>query len=201
MANRKKSWTILPSKTTRPTVIHTGPEFQCGIVGIAHNFIDSHKSSTYNARNSHTHLQWCLIMSSHCLHRCGMRDRLAGSPASDGPTSADNTLGALSLPLSTRLQAASAAAASLASIYRQVSMMWTWRPANMNRWLKHCQLININPPESQTGNGNVTNVKQQSKDKFQAKWLRIYPWLEFNSDMVYSICKMYTAADVTKRQL
>lgn len=54
--------------------LFSGPEFQCRIAGIGHNFIDSHRSSTYNVGNSRTHLQQCLMMFSKHLHRCGMWD-------------------------------------------------------------------------------------------------------------------------------
>lgn len=32
---------------------------------------------------------------------------------------------------------------------------------------------NVNPQDYQTFNSNIIKVKQQSKDKFQANWLRI----------------------------
>ncbi len=59
-----------------------------------------------------------------------------------------------------------------------------------------------NPPDAQTHcyAAGTSDVSKQPKDKFQANWLRIYPWLERNNgEMSCSICKMYGALPFTSR--
>lgn len=92
------------------------------------------KSSTWYGGNSHTHLQWCLIMLSQRLHLCGLWPvgELTKMLHQTEQLQPPGQHGTLSLSLSTRLRAPSAVAASLS---RQVSMMSTWRPANMT--VKH----------------------------------------------------------------
>lgn len=109
----------------------SGLVFQCRIVGIVHNLIDSCISSTYNAGNINTHLH-VKCSANVCI---GAKwGRLSGSAASDRlPYTLDNTL---DTPLSTKHRGSSAVAASFASKYRQVSIIWTWGHAIMDCWLK-----------------------------------------------------------------
>ncbi|KAF7219382.1 zinc finger protein 862-like [Nothobranchius furzeri] len=56
------------------------------------------------------------------------------------------------------------------------------------------------PPDFQKGSATERNVSKQPKDKFQANWLRLYPWLENNNgEMNCSICKMYGAVPFASR--
>ena len=88
-----------------------------------HNFIDY-------VGSSHTHLQWCLIMFSQCLQRCWMWDnwpealhhvdQLLPWTAQWGHSFSHSLQGQRKT-----LQAPSAVAASLTSIYGQISVIWT----------------------------------------------------------------------------
>ena len=57
-----------------------------------------------------------------------------------------------------------------------------------------------NHPDPQTGSVSGGNIAKQPKDRFQANWLRLYPWLEHNNgEMNCPICKLYGAVPFTSR--
>ena len=47
--------------------------------------------------------------------------------------------------------------------------------ASTNSSASDVSVNNVTPQEPQSGNSNVSKVKQQSKDKLQTNWLRKYP--------------------------
>ncbi|MED6234413.1 hypothetical protein ATANTOWER_029118 [Ataeniobius toweri] len=60
--------------------------------------------------------------------------------------------------------------------------------------------VGSDPKPLDSHTGSAGNFMKPSKDKFQANWLKIYPWLEHNNgEMNCSICKMYGAVPFTSR--
>ncbi|MEQ2288469.1 hypothetical protein AMECASPLE_022868 [Ameca splendens] len=54
--------------------------------------------------------------------------------------------------------------------------------------------VGSHPKPLDSHTGSTGNIMKPSKDRFQANWLKIYPWLEHNNGEINcSIYKMYGA--------